>query len=422
MKSFKSLLDPYRGLPRSVYIIFFSRMINALGMFIFPLFTLILNKKIGLSQSETGFWIMVLGLVFVPSSMIGGKIADHFGRKKPIIVFETIAALLYIVCGFMPAGIEQVYVVLAACFFFGLAEPAHNAIMADLTTPETREGAFSLSYMGFNLGFAVGPVLGGLLFELDLYHWIFWGDALTLLLSLGLIALFVPETFGQHTEAISEDRVLEQAVEGSTWSVLKTRPILIWFALILLAYNFAYAQWSYLLPLHTVENFADGAVFYGLLASLNGIIVIVFTPIVTKLLEGKRDLDKNFLGGLLYMIGFGAFGFVSGKWLFALCCFIFTIGEIVVTISFMPFLANRTPASHRGRINAVLPLIMGIGRSAGPLLMGYIIQASTIETGWKVVGAVMLVGVVFMKVLDISDSRTLAAETAMVSDMDSEDL
>ena len=416
MKKLKALWSPYMGLPREIYIIFLSRMVNALGMFIFPLFTLILNKKIGLSQSETGYWIMILGLVFIPSTMIGGKIADHFGRKKPIVIFETIGALLYIVCGFMPAGIEQVYVVLTACFFFGLAEPAQNAIMADLTTPENREGAFSLSYMGFNLGFAIGPILGGLLFELDLYHWIFWGDAATLIVSILLIAFFVPETFGHHEDIESDDRELEKSVSGSTWSVLKSRPILIWFSIVLLAYNFAYAQWGYLLPLHTVQNFSDGALFYGLLASVNGVVVIVFTPLLTKMISGKSDLDKNFLGGILYLIGFGAFGFVSGKWMFILCCFIFTLGEIVVTISFMPFLANRTPASHRGRINAVVPLIMGIGRSMGPLLMGYIIEASTIETGWKVVGLVMLVGVIFMKLLDVIDRRQVAAVTEVEED------
>lgn len=411
LKSFKSLLDPYKGLPKTVYIIFVSRIINAMGMFIFPLFTLILSEKIGLNPAETGFWLMIMSFTFVPSSMIGGKIADHLGRKKPIIIFETLGAMLYIVCGFMPAGIEQVYVILGACFLFGLAEPAHNAIMADITTPETREGAFSLTYMGFNLGFAIGPVLGGLLFELDLYHWIFWGDAATLLMSLLLIAIYVPETFGQHKAAVSEDRILEQAVEGSTLSVLKSRPILIWFSLILLAYNFAYAQWGYLLPLHSVKNFSDGAVFYGMMASVNGLIVIFFTPIVTRLLTGKRDLEKNFMGGVLYLLGFGGFAFATGKWMFLLCCFVFTIGEIIVTISFMPFLANRTPASHRGRISAVVPLIMGTGRAFGPLIMGNIIQVSSIETGWKVVGMVMVVGVFFMKVLDLSDAKRMVTET-----------
>lgn len=404
-----NILSPYKNLPKEIWVIFFSRMINALGMFIFPLFTLILNQKIGLDRAETGFWIMIIGLVFVPSNMIGGKIADHFGRKKPIVIFETLGALLYIVCGFMSPGIDQVYVIIAACFFFGLAEPANNAIMADLTNPENRAGAFSLSYMGFNLGFAIGPVLGGLLFEKDLYHWIFWGDAATLLVSILLIALMIPETFGSHTEVIDEDRVMEQAVEGSTLKILMERPILFWFALILLAYNFAYAQWSYLLPLHTANDFIDGAYFYGLLASLNGLVVIIFTPVVTKLLENKSDLNKNFLGGLLYLIGFGSFAFVEGKVLFALACFVFTIGEIVVTISFMPFLADRTPASHRGRINAVMPLIMGIGRSAGPLLMGMIIQQSSIESGWIVVGAVMAVGVFFMKILELWENKTQRA-------------
>ena len=82
MKSVKSLLSPYRGMPREIYVVFFARMINAMGMFIFPLFTLILSKKIGLSPSETGFWLMMMSFVFVPSSILGGKNCRSFWPQK----------------------------------------------------------------------------------------------------------------------------------------------------------------------------------------------------------------------------------------------------------------------------------------------------------------------------------------------------
>ncbi|WP_218064919.1 hypothetical protein [Vulcanibacillus modesticaldus] len=51
----KNLFKPYLGLPREMYVIFFARMINALGMFVFPLLTLILTIKIGLTNSQAGF-------------------------------------------------------------------------------------------------------------------------------------------------------------------------------------------------------------------------------------------------------------------------------------------------------------------------------------------------------------------------------
>lgn len=409
------IFKPYRGLPREVYIIFFSRMINAAGLFIFPLFTLILTKKIGLSSTEAGFYIMLVGLMFIPSNMIGGKLTDLFGRKKLIVGFESLGGLLYLICGFIEPSMTQIYLILAACFFFGMAEPANTSLIADVTTPENRDGAYSLSYMGFNMGFAIGPIVGGLLFE-NHYPWIFWGDALSLLAAVALVAFFVEETFDRTKVEVGEDRVLEQSTNESIFKVLLARPVLLWFAGILLLYNFSYSQWHFLLPLHMEQAFkGHGAAVFGVLASINGLVVMICTPLLTSAFRNVSDLKRVTLGGILYMFGFGMLGFVTGKLAFFMCCIVFTLGEILITISFMPFLANRTPASHRGRMNAVIPIIMGVGYSLGPLAMGRGLAYFSIETGWKAIGIVMAVAIVLMRLLEISDRKLIGTESEIVS-------
>lgn len=409
------LLQPFRGLPKEIYILCFARMINAMGLFIFPLLTLILTRKIGLSHSEAGFWIMMVGVMFIPSSLIGGKLTDLFGRKKLIVFCDSVGGLLYIICGFMAPSMVQIWLILGACFFFGMSEPAHNAVVADLTTPDNRDASYSLSYMCFNMGFAVGPALGGQLFEHH-YPWIFWGDALTLLAAVSLILLFVRETFGDAQADPGEGRAMERHVEGSIFKVLWERPILIAFSVILLFYNFAYSQWHYLLPLQMDAQFSgEGAALFGILASLNGIVVMTCTPVLTALFQKTGNLMKVALGGILYMAGFGLFGFIDGMpfgW-FALGCIIFTLGEILIATSFMPFITNRTPASHRGRMDAVIPLIMGTGYSLGPLLMGKGLGIYTIETGWMLVAAIMAIGVLLMLTLARWD-RQPAPEACVV--------
>ena len=78
----KMLLDPYRGLPKEIYVIFISRIINAMGCFVMPLLTLILTEKIGLSKEISGIYISVSGLIFMPAAMIGGKLTDIIRKKK----------------------------------------------------------------------------------------------------------------------------------------------------------------------------------------------------------------------------------------------------------------------------------------------------------------------------------------------------
>ena len=399
------LLKPYKGLPKEIYIIFIARIVNALGMFVFPLLTLLLTKKLGLSTTEAGVWITLSGLVFMPAGLIGGKLADSYGRKKLIIVFDTLAALCYIICAIIPPSMTMVYLIVTAGFFMGVGDPAHSSIIADLTTPENRDGAFSLTYLGFNIGFAVGPIIGGLLFENHL-RLFFLVDAITALMAITLIYLFVEETLHKTKEEVTEDRAMEQIVHGSIFSVLIKRPMLLLFSVVAIGYNFVYAQWGYLIPLHVESNFAnEGARLYGLMASANGAVVMIFTAILTAIFIKKSNIRKMVYGGVLYVIGFGMLGFVSTKVAFFVSVFIFTLGEILVTISFMPFIANHTPASHRGRMNSILPLLMGLGYTLAPVLTGKALEYISIPAAWKIIGAIMITSTLLMALLDKIDAK-----------------
>lgn len=309
MTGLNTLFSPYKGMPKEIYVIFIARIINALGCFVMPLLTIILTQDVGLSKQMTGFYISLSGLLYLPAAMVGGKLADTIGRRKVIMSFDGLAAGFYILAGFMEPSLPMVYVLMLAGACMVTASPAHDALIADLTGPETRDGAYALSYMGWNIGFAVGPVIGGMLYKNHL-PLIFIGDALTALISLGLIAFFIPETILRTEENIvDESRKLEKREEGSIFAVLLKRPILIYFSIIMLGYNFAYAQWSYLLPMQTMQNFTDdGAKFFGYMAGFNGLVVMLFTPIVTKVTEGMISMRRMVFGGLLYALGFGMLG------------------------------------------------------------------------------------------------------------------
>ncbi|MGL4338314.1 MAG: MFS transporter, partial [Turicibacter sp.] len=74
--------------------------------------------------------------------------------------------------------------------------------------------------------------------------------------------------------------------------------------------------------------------------------------------------------------------------IFFFSIFIMTLGEIVLSINVTPYIMNQTPASHRGRMSGTLQLIMGTGYALAPLIMGNIIDITSIQIGWLVVGLV----------------------------------
>ena len=400
MKGMKDLLSPYKKLPREVYVIFFARIIVAMGAFVYPLMTLFLTKKIGMTESMAGYYIALFGIIFVPASLIGGKISDMFGRKKIIVICDSLAAISYIICGFIEPSITTVHIIMAAIFFLGLADPSHTSLIGDVTTPENRDGAFSLAYLGFNMGFAIGPVVGGMLFENHL-RWFFIGDGLTTLAATALVMIYVKETIHLSRDEVSEKRAMEKNESGSIVKVLYRRPYLIVFSILLFGYNFSYSQWGFLMPLHVESLFqGNGAAVYGKLAALNGIIVMLFTPILTRIFINKSNLRKIVIGGVLYSVGFGILGYYSSLFVFIISVIILTLGEISCAISAMPYIINNTPASHRGRMSSVLTIIFGAGQSIGPFVMGMVTENVGISKSWNIILVILLASTFSMYLLN----------------------
>jgi len=395
------LFKPYRGMRREIYIIFIARTINAFGFLIFPFLTLLLNNKIGLSASQTGFYVALTGFLYAPASLIGGKISDTWGRKKVLILFELIASLIFFACVFIEPSMHIVFMLMAASFCFGLAGPSHDAMIADLTTPQQRQGAYSLSYLGFNLGFAIAQIIAGFLFRNHL-RLMFLIDAGTALAGISLIAFFVPET---HRPRLISGRESSDNPSGqSIFRVLLKKPVLIYFALAAFGYRFVYSQWQFMVPMHLEHNFpGQGAKLFGLLGSLNGLFVVIFTPLITAGFMKKSNLDRIIYAGLLFTIGFGMLGLFNTRTAFFVSVIIFTTGEILEAISNMTFIMNHTPETHRGRMSSVIPILMGMGFTVGPIVTGAILDRTSFLFSWVFAGSVVFIstiGMIFIRRID----------------------
>lgn len=421
------LLDPYKGLQKEIYILAISRFVNALGALIFPFMTLILREKIGLDEFQTGMYTAAAGLLFIPAGLLGGRIADFFGRKQTIIIFEIIGMMTYVICLFIEPSMLMVYIFMLTAFSFGVAGPAHDAMIADFSSDKEREGAFSLMYLGFNLGFAFSMILAGLLFANHL-KLMFLIDAITAMFALILIGFFVKDHYVNKEEsnpgnnrvidvvteeqsmvideqelnhyatspAIQKD--LEKSHTGNIIQVLKERPILIEFTLLMFIYRLVYSQWSFLMPLHTVELYGQqaGGALYGSLGTINALVVVFLTALITKIFFKVTSINRIVIAGLFLSIGFGVLGFNASPFMFYLSVVVFTIGEIIEAISTMPYIMNHTPESHRGRMSAIIMTVMGVGFSTGPILLGLILKYSTYSVSWFFTGGLGLIGVLGM--------------------------
>ena len=390
MRPLQKYFNAYRGLPPSLYVLFGATVINSAGMFVFPFLTLYLTGRLGMSQVEAGVFIMIVNLAYIPANFIGGKIADTFGRKKLMVTAQVLSGLCYIPCGFQSIGGNVRWFLLASVFFDGLTDPARSAMMTDLTTPENRRPGFSLTYLGHNLGFAVGMIIAGFLFE-KATSWLFWGNAIAIFTAIGLVALKVPETKPTHeqVEASFGSGREDEGHRGNIVQAMLSRPYLIIFTLLTGLYGFVYAQHRFILPLQTKEFFGGrGSVIYGTLMTLNAMMVIVLSTPIMTLTQRWRPVNAVALSGVLFGLGFGLIGLAPSIPLMYITTAIWTLGEIVNATNEGTYIANHTPISHRARFQAILPLLAGFGWSISPPIVGAFTDRFGLRTAWPFLGAI----------------------------------
>ena len=161
----KQLITQYGGLKKEIYILFIGKLVTAMGSFVWPMLTFFLTTKLGLSDGVSTLMIATASVVSFPAALLGGKLADRFSRKWIIIVFDCLTVSLYLLAAVLPLTIGTAILLFLAGLFQTIESPAYDALNADYSTSAQREKAYSLSYLGFNLGYIVGASVAGILFE-----------------------------------------------------------------------------------------------------------------------------------------------------------------------------------------------------------------------------------------------------------------
>lgn len=380
----KRYFAAYAGLPGSVWCLFAARLVNSMGFFIAPLLTLILTQKLGLSKEAAGAAIALQVLTQMPCVLCGGRLADAFGRKRVWMGGSLAGAALYLLCGLALTGRAMVWGVVLAADCAALAAPAADALLADLTQPAQRQAAYSLLYLGSNIGMAVSPMLGGLLFA-DHLPLLFLLDSASSAAAVAIVAAGVPEIFC----AARGER--GGAPRASLRSALRRAPILAAFSLLLFLYDLCYSQWTFMLPAQFGDRFAgDGARLYSALSSVNAVTVIALTPLLTQFTRRTPALRVLALAGLFYAAGYAGFCAGGSYLLYFVFVVLLTLGEIAGSVETGAFLANHTPPECLGRVSAVSTLLRGAASALGPLGMGCLLTRRSYSAGWLATVAIAL--------------------------------
>jgi predicted MFS family arabinose efflux permease len=343
-----------RRLPRRVWILSAAALINRAGTMALPFLTLYLTRKLGWSAPRAAFIVTLYGAVALIAAPASGKLCDFLGTRR-VMVWSLALAGVFMCLFPLVASFPQVVALTVAWSLANEAfRPANMTAISESVTPAMTKPAFALHRAAVNLGFSVGPAVGGVLAAVS-FPAIWLSDGATSLASAALLAAALGDAPRAGTEPSSKT---------STAGLRDARLLLCLAAVVLM--SSAFFQHEAALPLHLVSMLGFSTQFYGLLFTLNTALIVAFEIPINHATAHWPHRRTLVVGSLLFAAGLGGYAFCAARWHAMLATGVWTFGEMVLMPGMTAYVASLAPESRRGEYMGLYMMAFACGFMLGP--------------------------------------------------------
>ena len=374
-----------REYPRSFWTLIGAAFIDRLGgALIYPFIALYVTYKFQVGMTQVGIIFLIYSLASLVGNIFGGAMTDRFGRKKMLLFGLITSGLSSLALGLINDFRLAYPTVLVVGLLSNTAGPAQQAMVADLLPTRQRTEGFGVLRVIANLAVTIGPAIGGLL-ATNSYLLLFIGDALSSLVTAGIVLVALPETM---PELNSEQST--QSLTGSIGGYEKALKDWVFIAFLVISTLMAlvYVQMNSTLSVYLRDAHGISSEGFGYILSLNAAIVVLFQFWVTRRIAKYRAMALMAFGSLFYALGFAMYGFVNNYPLFLGAMVIITIGEMLVTPVAQGLVARLAPEEMRGRYMALFGLSWIFPNAVGPLSAGIIMDNYNPDWVWYACGLI----------------------------------
>jgi MFS family permease len=372
-----------RTLPRPMWALVFGTFLNRFGDFVYVFLVLYLTQR-GYTAPQAGLAIGVYGVGSLIAALLGGRLADRYGRRNAIVVSMCGSAVSMLALSQAQGLLPIVLLAGAGGLTAEIYRPASSALIADLIPEDQRVTGFALYRLAINAGTGAGPAVAGFLIGHSFFL-LFLGDALTSLLFAIIALVALPNYVVEgHVDRATSKAGEEGRAHAPRIGVIRYEPR---FLLLLMASaltSFVYAQSNTTLGLQVRAAGLTAAVYGGLL-SLNGLLIIVIELPLTSYTRKVAPHLAISVGSALIAVGFGFTAFASTVSLLAFSVVMWTFGEMALSPVRQAYVASLAPAATRGRYLGTL----GVARSLGQIVasvLGTVLFAWNAHVFWLLCG------------------------------------
>lgn len=315
------MLKYFRRFDSDTKLILITTLLSNIGIYmVVPFLAIYLNEMSAISTTDVG---IIIGMAFWcqrAGSLLGGILSDFFSIKKTLLFGLLVRIPGYLLIGF----VTNFYLLILACCLIAIGSsmylPAAKSYLVENSSLEERVNMLSTRVVFANMGIALGPVIGLVIFKIS-------PIALFIFVAFVFVVLAFPNSLLKDSKTPRTNNSLKL---GDFFELLRHRDM-ISVAFFMFVFMAIFVQIEVTIPLLTKELFNKTLVSAVFL--INAFIVVSFQIYIANWACKKSSNAPMFIGFILLALSFSMINNVSGSYvLLLIAVVIFTFGQIIFQI------------------------------------------------------------------------------------------
>ena len=256
----------FSGLSPKVWVLSLAMLINRSGSMVLLFTSLYLTKELHYSLAQAGWVMSLYGVGSILGSYMGGWLTDKGN------FYDIMISSLFLCAGVLLSMVfvTSIYGISIIIFFYAFTadifRPANSSAIAFYSESVTRTRSVSLVRMAANLGFTIGPAVGGFVAHYLGYKWLFLIDASTSIFAAVMLILYLPRRKVGH-DSNEKKPVVAKSAYKDYWYLV--------FIFLVAIYATCFFQIFASVPQYFSKVWEYHEDKIGLILAMNGFLVVI---------------------------------------------------------------------------------------------------------------------------------------------------
>ena len=379
--------DSFKGLSKEAWMLSIVMLINRSGSMVLPFLGVYMTDQLEFSIKESGIVLSFYGVGSVIGSWLGGYFTDKFGEYRVQSTSLFLSAPLFLLIPIFTSVEGMALIILLQSIISETFRPANSVAITKYARPENLTRAFSLNRMAINLGFSVGPALGGILSSVS-YELLFITNAVGAILAGIFYVRFFRKRHKIYQKKMKEKPIVKETMEKEL-SPYKDFPFLV-YCLLCAIFSVCFFQFFNTIPIFYKEVAHLDQKSIGYILGYSGFIIVVLEMLVVNFADKYLTIAKTLLYGILMCsVAYAMLAINHHISLILLSISILSVGEILVLPFMSTITALRSGKTNQGAYMGLNGMTFSISFIITPLLGTSVASDLGFNTLWIGSGVVL---------------------------------